>query len=112
MDAVKEYKILWDEEALLDLKSIHDYVSKESPEAVAHVIISIVKRTSLLKTFPNGLPYEERLKRYGNFRFLMQWKYKIVFEVMEDEVVIDYIFHSAQHPEKMSTRISSQRKKK
>jgi plasmid stabilization system protein ParE len=38
----------------------------------------------------------------GEFRYLIVWSYKIIFEIEEDRILILMIFHTSRNPEQIS----------
>jgi toxin ParE1/3/4 len=63
-------KVVWDDEALDDLDSIGDFISRDNPPAAQRVIERIRDTSLLLETSPRlGKPVDERtreliLRRY------------------------------------------------
>jgi len=63
----------------------------------------IVERSIQLEEFPEMGAKEPLLAHKKSvYRYLVVWSFKIIYKQTKDVVTISRIFHSAQHPRKMS----------
>lgn len=85
-----------DNKAISNLKSIHDYISIDSP-TYAHLFTkSLVKATAKLELLPYCGRIVPELDGY-NFREVIYQNYRIVYRVISDESIeILCIYHSAR----------------
>jgi toxin ParE1/3/4 len=91
-------KVIWSNRALRSLAAIHERVSAESEEAMAHRVIDrILQRGDQLAAFPFSGRIVERYQRPG-IRELIESPYRIVYRVTGQQIQIVDVFHSAQLP--------------
>jgi toxin ParE1/3/4 len=76
-------KVVWTEIAIEDLRSIHDYISKDS------------ERVDQLESFPNSgrIVPEFTIEK---IRELIEGNYRIVYEISADQISIVRIHNSAR----------------
>lgn len=74
-------KVIWTEFALNDLKSIHEYISKDSKPYADQFIEKLIKRVDQLEKFPNSgritPEFDSKIIRElieGNYRIVLQSK--------------------------------------
>ena len=101
---MQTYKITVSNLAEIDLQHIAAYISDtegiERAKHVEHGILSEIKR---LEHFPTAYPTDEYASTYNReVRFIMKWRYKILFFIDADTVQIAGIFHTAQNPNKIN----------
>jgi toxin ParE1/3/4 len=99
-------KLVFDDRALGDLESIHQWIAQDSPRAAKAVVERIFASTELLASFP-------QMGRAGRDEGTREWvvprlPYIVVYEVNEGqgEVVVVAVFHGAQDWE---TRLKERR---
>lgn len=98
----KKLPVRWDVEAVEDLKAIHKYIKKDSPDRAEKVKKELIRLAGKLSTFPDKYPKEPILdQENGDFRFVAKWNYKIIFELTNKEIIIALIFHTSQDPTKI-----------
>ena len=92
--------LLWDPRAVASLRDIFDYLSwRESKSVAQRVTNAISNKAKNLLPFPHKHPLEPNLTHLsGEFRFCVQWSYKIIFEVTDTQVLILDIFHTSRDP--------------
>ena len=106
----KKRSIRWNEEAYADLEKLYDYIKKDSPQNAKHVAATLVQLTRSLETLSERYPKEELLAELdGNFRSVVKWSYKIIYEVTDEVVIILKIFNTHQSPTRL---IESLKKRK
>ena len=69
-------KIIWSPSALNDIKSIYDYIEKDSADRGALFIERLIEATDKLQYFPNAGRTIPEIKR-KNFRELIYGSYRI-----------------------------------
>jgi len=89
-------KIIWSDLAIEDLKSIHDYIAKDSPQYTNKMIDRILIRVDQLENFPNSGRVVPEFKN-ENLRELIINNYRIVYLVDEHFVSISRVHHSAKN---------------
>jgi addiction module RelE/StbE family toxin len=98
----KKLPVKWDSEALEDLKSIYKYIKKDSPANADKVRKELIRLAGTLSLFPEKYSKEPLLEvEKGDFRFIIKWNYKIIYEITNKEVIITFIFHTSQNPTKI-----------
>ncbi|MCX6319594.1 MAG: type II toxin-antitoxin system RelE/ParE family toxin [Bacteroidetes bacterium] len=88
-------KIVWTELALEDLRSIYDYISRDSKVYAERVVDKIILRADQLENFPNSgrvVPEFEDV----TIRELIQGNYRIIYKTSATQVSIIRIHHSAR----------------
>ena len=88
-------KIIWSDLAIEDLKSIHDYISKDSTRYANEMIERIIQRVDQLENFPNS---GRKVPEFDNelIRELIVDNYRIVHNVDEQFVSISRIHQSSK----------------
>jgi len=89
-------QIKWTKLAVEDLKSISDYISRDSVRYAKIQVLRLNARTKILKTNPlSGKPVPEYENR--RFRELIEGNYRIIYKVIDkSRVDILTIHHSAR----------------
>lgn len=99
--------VIWSQFASERLNLIHDYISYESgSEIIATRYISrILAKVERIRTTPLSGTKEPFLrKKNGNFRFIIEGNYKIIYEVTPRTIYILNVFHMKRNPSKISQR--------
>ena len=93
-------RVVLTSEAINDLRSIFIWYKENASEKIASkIIFKILERTKQLKLFPESCQVEEDLKPLGrNHRRLVVGNYKVVYRIVEQDVVIDSIYDARQDP--------------
>jgi len=92
-----DYKVIWSNPAITDLKEICDYIAKRDPTAALKVGQGILEHVCLLESFPLiGPPYPRGSR--GDLREIVFRKWRIFYEADEAarRVEILHIRHSAR----------------
>ena len=58
------------------------------------VISRLYNSVDPTRTQPERFPLEPRLKKFGNYRFIKVWSYKIIYEFTGNQVIVHRIIHS------------------
>ena len=102
----KRLPVIWDREARQSLKEIYNYIKKDSPPNARSVRKELLKLAGSLGNFPEKYPREPFLEdEMENFRSVVKWSWKIIYEVTDDAIIILMIFHTSQHPDKIKRRL-------
>jgi toxin ParE1/3/4 len=88
-------KIIWAEFAFEDLRSIHDYISKDSKVYADRVIDNIIIRVDQLETFPKSGRVVPEFND-ETIRELIHGNYRIIYKTSSTQVSIIRIHHSAR----------------
>jgi toxin ParE1/3/4 len=96
-------KIVWTEFAEYQLSEIYTFLYHNADETIASSIITkIVDTSERLVNFPEmGAKEKEEYVGSLNYRYLIQGHYKIVYEIIDDIVIIQDVFDSRQNPQNM-----------
>jgi len=88
-------KVIWTEFALDDLKSIHEYISKDSKPYADKFLEKLISRVGQLEKFPNsGRPNPEFNSE--KIRELIEENYRIVYKINPDHIGIVRVHHAAR----------------
>jgi toxin ParE1/3/4 len=88
-------KVIWTEFALGDLKSIHEYISKDSRTYADKFIDKIINRVDQLQGFPKSGRIVPEFDS-ETIRELIEGNYRIVYRINPDHIGIVRIHHSAK----------------
>jgi len=100
---MQTYKIILSDSAKIDLQKIVAYVViSESVTRAKYVEQGILSEMKRLEFFPTAYPKDEYASTDKMaIRFIVKWRYKILFFVDTNKVQIVRIFHTAQNPNKL-----------
>lgn len=95
-----DVKVIWTDSAILQLEDIFDYYKLKSSLKVArNMALSIVKTADLLKTNPLlGTKEPLLINREGDYRFLIEKDYKIIYLNSSDFVSVIAVFDCRRNP--------------
>ncbi|MGV8992793.1 MAG: type II toxin-antitoxin system RelE/ParE family toxin [Flavobacterium sp.] len=97
-------KIVWTDFAIRNLKDIFDYYSTQADKKVAQKITrQILKSSKQLQHNPDSGPTEPNLKELKkHHRYLVSGHYKLIYRVIDNQVIINDVFDTRQNPSKMN----------
>ncbi len=99
---MSKLRIKWSLYAKQSLYLIIEYIKLDSPANAKMVKKALILLAGTLNEFPEKFPKDPYIsKNKGNFRFVSKWNYKIVYEIIKEEIIIIDIFHTAQSPDKL-----------
>ena len=75
-----DFKIIWTDSAIADLKEICDFISQDSPTAAERIGRGILGHVKILEMFPFIGPSYPR-RSGGAIREIISGKYRIFYEV-------------------------------
>lgn len=88
-------KVIWTDLAIADLKSIHDFIARDSKTYAENFVNKIIQRVDQLEAFPNSGRVVPEFNN-ENLRELIFKNYRIVYRVQEEFVGVARIHHSAR----------------
>ncbi|TND09077.1 MAG: plasmid stabilization system family protein [Bacteroidetes bacterium] len=97
-------RITWSAFSVKCLEEIRDFIATESGsrEIADRYVSKIINRTDQLSRAPESGQEEDMLKSFdGDFRYLVEGNYKIIYENTLNGVFILDVFHTRQHPRKI-----------
>jgi plasmid stabilization system protein ParE len=101
LESVK-VEIVWDNEAFEDLSNIYQYILTKSPQGAQIVLESIIEAVDKLSYHPELFSKEEYLLHLNrNIRSFSKWDYKVIYEVINNQIRILKVFHTKQHPKEI-----------
>jgi len=97
-------KIVWTDFAIKNLKDIFEFYSTKANKKVAHKIRrQLLKSSRQLKDIPNSGPIEPSLDTLKNsYRYLVSGNYKLIYRIIDKEIVINDVFDTRQNPSKIN----------
>ena len=100
----RHYRVIIPPTAKESLHDIIEYIKKDSSAAAVKVRKKLIETAKSLKELPERFSREEYLlDKPGNYRSVTQWHYKIVYKVLNDEVLILRFMHTSRDPEAIRT---------
>lgn len=94
---IKVFIVLWDNEAKMQLKAIHDHIKYQSEKNALLVVDSILETARSLKTMPERYEVYEPMKNIpGNYRFKEVSSYLLIYDVTDTEVHVVRVAHKHQ----------------
>jgi toxin ParE1/3/4 len=92
-----EFKIIWSENAIGNLRDLCAYIASQNPEAAQRMGHGILDHVRVLATFPFIGPAYPRGTR-GNLRMIVFRSYRIFYDVSEEsrQVEILHVWHAAR----------------
>ena len=88
-------RVVWTPQAIADLEAIRDYIHRDSEKYASLVGERIIEAVGSLESFPlSGRVVPECGDEY--LRELLWNRYRIVYRVAGEEVVVVTIFHGAR----------------
>ncbi|HFU4218190.1 TPA: type II toxin-antitoxin system RelE/ParE family toxin [Streptococcus suis] len=97
---MKEFQVTISYEAKSDLLSIYHYVRDElcAPQAAENLLEKLSQAMLSLSIFPERCSIIDNLIGKGyTFRQLIVKKYRIIFHILEDEVIIVGVVYGSRH---------------
>lgn len=98
---MKRRKVYWSEPAKNRIKEIYDYYKVRSLKAALRIRKKLLTRPRSLSRMPELGPGEPKLIHKGNYRYLVEMNWKIIYRVTDDKILILDVFDCRQDPEKL-----------
>lgn len=94
--------VRWDKTAAESLEHIFKAIKEESPTQAKRVKDTLLSLSRSLSDFPEKYSREAYLEgEPNNYRSVSKWRYKMVYEVTPDEIIIVMLFHGRQRQQTM-----------
>ena len=86
------HRVTWSRRALQDLEAIAEYIAADSPTYAGIVVKKVVHETRMLARFPRS---GRKVPEFGDedVRQLIVYSYRIIYRLLENEVVIASVIH-------------------
>jgi toxin ParE1/3/4 len=86
------HRVVWSRRASQDLEAIADYIAADSPTYAGIVVKKVVNQTKSLSLFPRS---GRKVPEFDNedIRELLIYSYRIIYRLLESEVVIAAVIH-------------------
>ncbi len=88
-------KVVWTEIAIDDLRLIHEYISKDSKLYADRFIEKLIERVDQLESFPKSGRVVPEFA-IETIRELIEGNYRIVYEIVSEQISIVRVHHSAR----------------
>ncbi len=91
------FKVNITRSAEADISTIWDFISQDSTENATRFILKLESEINSLKNLPFRCPIIKESPHFGiAYRHLIVDKYRVILKIIEDEVIILRIIHSAK----------------
>ena len=92
--------VKWSLQAKESLSCIYEYIFKSNPSNALYVFETLYKLGESLAN-EHVLYSIDPINNKIQYRHITKWNYKIIYEVIDNEVIILDIFHRKQNPNKL-----------
>src|SRR5438105_1023316 len=89
-----ERKLVWTERASSDIEAIVRYIARRNPRASAEIGFGIYDRAQILLQHPESGTILAEL-REGGWRKLTYRRWKIVYKIVDEEIIIGRVWPAA-----------------
>jgi len=92
-----DFKVIWSEAAIADLRDICSYIARHDPQAANRMGHGILDHVRILASFPFIGPTYPRGSR-GSLREIVFRSYRIFYDVCEEQSVVEilHVWHGAR----------------
>ena len=97
-----DQKLIWTERASGDIEAIVRYIARRNPTAAAETGFGIYERVQILIQHPEAGTLLDEL-RDGNWRKLIYRRWKIVYTIRNDQIIIGRVWPAAMGEADFST---------
>jgi addiction module RelE/StbE family toxin len=86
------FRVVWSQRAVHDLEAIADFIADDSPAYASIVVRNIVNRIRTLSQFPRS---GRKASEFDdeNIRELVVYSYRIIYQVLSEQVLIAAVIH-------------------
>lgn len=88
--------VKWSIPAKLDLKSIHDYIARDSKYYAKKVSQDIIEKTEILNNFPEIGRIVPEIDD-TNIREIFIYSYRLIYEVLPTDILILTLIHGRRN---------------
>ncbi len=99
-----DQKIIWTERASADIEATVRYIARRNPQAAAEVGFGIFDRAQILLQHPEAGTMLDEL-RDGGWRKLIYRRWKIVYTIRGDNVIIGRVWPAAMGEADLKTSL-------
>ncbi|WP_420582203.1 type II toxin-antitoxin system RelE/ParE family toxin [Reichenbachiella sp.] len=97
-EQIKEYIVIWDDDAKMQLRKAYDHIKYQSASNAKKVRNGILKTARSLKNMPERYELYPPMKRIpGNFRFRETHSHLLIYDVTDSEVHIVKLIHKLEN---------------
>lgn len=97
---MKSRRVVWTLKAVNSLNEFCDFIAKDSETAWQKVRNEIIRTAGSLSTNPEVYQVDEHYNgRSQNIRRFFRWSYKVVYQILDKEIVILDVFHTKMNKE-------------
>ena len=86
------HRIAWSRRAFQDIEAIADYIAQDSPAYAGAIVRNIISQTRMLARFPRAGRVVPELDD-ENIREVFAYSYRIIYRLVEDQVVVTAVIH-------------------
>jgi len=97
-----DQELTWTERASGDIEAIVRYIARRNPKAAAEIGFGIYERAQILIQHPEAGTILDEL-RDGDWRKLIYRRWKIVYTIRNDEIIIGRVWPAAMGEADFST---------
>lgn len=95
----RKYSVRLTRRAERNIRNIGDRIAVDSPRRADEFIARLIDEIEMLRRFPLRCPpAREGIRRGRQLRQLVVFPYRVVFAVVNDDVVVYHVRHSARRP--------------
>ena len=99
---MKKFRAIWDPIAVAELKDIFEYIRRHSPQSALIVRYELIQTVRRLRSMPRKFQvYEYANPSLGEYRSVVRWSYRIIYEIMDSDIHIVRIIHTSREPGKI-----------
>lgn len=95
-----DYKVIWSDMAIEDLRSIFDHLSEHQPQAATGVLTKIIERVETLDRFPSA---GDVYRKQGPIRQVFSGVYRIFYHVDEGQKRVEIL--AVRHGSRRNPRL-------
>ncbi len=88
-------KVIWTDYAIEDLRSIHEYISKDSKRYADRFVEKLLERVDQLENFPKSGRVVPEFN-LDSIRELIEGNYRIVYKISANQAAIIRVHHAAR----------------
>lgn len=95
-------RLIWTERASSDIEAIVRYIARRDPKASGRIGLGIYERAQILVRHPEAGTVLDEL-RDGRWRKLIYRRWKIVYQVLDDVIVVGRVWPAAKGDADLTT---------
>ncbi|MCL4180881.1 MAG: type II toxin-antitoxin system RelE/ParE family toxin [Verrucomicrobia bacterium] len=95
-------RLIWTERASSDIEAIVRYIARRDPKASGSIGLGIYQRAQILLKHPEAGTVLDEL-REGRWRKLIYRRWKIVYQILDDVIVVGRVWPAAKGDADLST---------